>query len=192
MKKIKSINNDSEFKMLGTCPYGGISKEELLARLIDKNLTTDDTIPIIKDNSFVTHPVQNELMLVATNMQLLNIKYSSGERLSYRMIVDNALGSIVELDGIKYIVSECPYEIAIHATLNLEKLDEDALILKNKFVTKESIKIDNTNFGLYLYKSRGNRVVGNTTDITKLAWYINDDHQTWGGGDVFIFCLKQK
>jgi hypothetical protein len=191
MKTIKSFNNDSEFRVLGKCVYGGISKEEILNQLINKDLVTEDTIPMIKNRSFITHPVQNELILITTSIGLLNIK-DDNKYINYQTIVNKALGSVVELDGIKYIVSECPYEIAAHATLGYQRLNEGALIQRNLFVTRESVKIDNNHFGLSLFLSRGNRAVGNTTDITKLSWYINDKHQFWHRGDIFIFCLKQK
>lgn len=190
-QRIKSINNDSEFEVLGKCSYGGISKEEILNHLTDNDLITEDTIPILKDKSFVTHPVQNELMLISTGIGLLKIPGNHSTE-NYRTVLDKALGSIVELDGIKYIVSECPYEIAVHATLNYQTLDGGALMMSNLFVTKESIKIGSNDFGLKLHLSRGNRAVGNTTDITKLSWYINDEHQFWHRGYIFIFCLKQK
>ncbi len=189
--RIKSLSNDSEFEILGKCSYGGISKEEILNQLTVNDLITEDTIPILNDKSFVTHPVQNELMLISTGIELLKIPGNHSTE-NYRTILDKALGSIVEMDGIKYIVSECPYEMAAHATLNYQTLNEGGLIMSNLFVTKESIKIGSNDFGLKLHLNRGNRTTGNTTDVTKLAWYINDEYQFWHRGYIFIFCLKQK
>lgn len=189
MKKISATNNgiNLQFTLRGICKFGGLNKKEILTKLRKEGTLNEDdsiTTKMLKHKSFQAHPVENELILVSASFQMLGIKGDSvANQARYTLILERALGALVEYEGKKYIVSECPNEIGPHFCFQYAQLHHDGTFRGNMIVMDQKIIVGDTSHGFSIEK---------VDNKPNLLWFINDNHQTWYAYVDFVFCLKEK
>ena len=192
MEKVKATKNgvNFEFKLRGFCKYGGIEKDKLYAKLVDKKIVKEEDSIISKmlmNKSFQTHPIENELLLVSATFSLMGLKATDTtyNMIHYPKVTDHALGAIAEHEGKKYIVSVCPNEIGPHFIFQYENLNPSSSLCGHDLIIMEqNIILGDASHGFSIYAPEVKQ--------KQLGWYINNDYQFWQAYYDFVFCLREK